>query len=291
MRILFQITVISLVTLCILFIFKREYRCEKPVKISAIQQFTPIYSTVLPNKADRTIDVTKWLESSYKITLEGGAHGSGTLCYYDYKNKIGYVISAGHLWGRGNSNRQKSANIIVYYHNELKLSVPESYPANVIFSSTDLSHDCSLLTFKPNWIPYVYYPVSEIYNVSKNIPLHSVGCDLQTELSHYTVISLGRGRDPLDGISLITYKNNPRPGRSGGGLFNDHGFLMGICWGTSPVQGGRGYFTTIDAIHELILKNNCNFILNQSKPSPAQYIPIEDSNGRRTYSPNYILLP
>jgi DNA-directed RNA polymerase II subunit RPB2 len=96
-------------------------------------------------------------------------------------------------------------------------------------------------------------------------------------------------------LDLVTEKNSPRPGRSGGGLMNDEGFYIGTCWGTQYRDGtGKGYFTPLSVIHRFWSKQNgYAFLLEQKSSSgAAQLLKIIDhSNSGLKFAAEYIILP
>jgi S1-C subfamily serine protease len=235
-----------------------------------------------PPVEDRGKNVRMWLQSSFKIKVPG-ASGSGTLCYYDAKTNTGYIISCGHLW---DGKEKATASIVTWYHNKKKLKKPREYKAKVLVYSNREGRDLSLLTFHPDWVPEIYYSIAPKQSVRGKA--HSVGCDDGDEVAHYLVEIIGIKKG-----NLITQYNSPRPGRSGGGLMNDEGYLIGVCWGTSDYSGsGLGYFTPLSAIHKFYKQKGYGFLLNKPLPRMARKIPIRDQNNKqREYPPNYIPLP
>lgn len=237
-------------------------------------------------------EVRKWLTSGLKISASG-ASGSGTIVYYDDAKGWAYVASCGHLWGGTRSaeeikRRPVSTKVITWYHNEKKLKSPKTYSAEVLFWSNNRGYDSSLLRFKPDWHPD-YFPIApKNYEFQKGMRLHSVGCDGGREVAHYDVEYVEhRGGD------LVTRKNSPRPGRSGGGLMSSDGWYVGTCWGTSSYDGsGIGYFTPLSAIHRVYSRNGYNWLLEVGKGVMAQRIPIHDwHRPNRKFERDYVPIP
>lgn len=226
-------------------------------------------AVVLNEQRDETY--RKLLSASVRISSNGGA-GSGTICYYDYASNKAYVISCGHLWS-GNKRyipeQNTSAKILVWYHNDKKLETPETLDAEVLFWSNDRGYDVSLLRFEPSWKP-VFFPACS-RPIEKGQVLNSLGCDGGKEVARYEVI-VKELRHP----DIITIKNSPRPGRSGGGLITNEGELVGICWGTSDISSGDGigYFTPFHSIKKVFSDNDHSWILDARRK--AQIIPIKD---------------
>lgn len=235
----------------------------------------------------RDKEFANFLSASVKIRIRGSS-GSGTIFYYDHIENWAYVISCGHLWS-GNSKydpdeRKEKAEIIVWF-NEEKLSESKSYEAEVLFYSNDRGYDCSCMRFKPDWIPN-YYPIAPVnYEIKKGEELNSLGCDGGSEVARYAVKFVEyRGED------LITEKNSPRPGRSGGGLITDSGWYVGICWGTSDTTSGNGigYFTPLNSIHKTFETNNLYYLLTVNN----LHIPIYDwENPNKKYEINFVPQP
>ena len=238
----------------------------------------------------RDISVRKWLSAGVKISVRG-ASGSGTIIYYDSNDGYAYVQSCGHLW-TGNMTAEEgqrkkiNCTIITWYHNDEKLNPPKEYPAEVLYYRNVRGQDCSLLRFKSDWIPR-YFPISPPgFEFRPDMRLHSVGCDGGREIAYYDVRVLG-----LRFGDVVTTENSPRPGRSGGGLLAED-LYVGICWGTTDIEGnGNGLFTPLNTIRELNERNGFGW-LNDAGISWARQIPIIDRNNPQgTYPPDYIPLP
>lgn len=234
----------------------------------------------------------KFLAASVKINV-GGANGSGTICYYDPMENWAYVVSCGHLWDGNKSYKELQkeklkANIVIWYKNNIKLKEPKSYEAEVLFWSNTRGYDCSCVRFKPDWKPE-YFPIAQIdYKLNKGMKLNSLGCDGAKEVARYEVEFL-----EYRGLDLITQKNSPRPGRSGGGLITDTDWFVGICWGTSDTTsgGGIGYFTPLKSIHEVFIKNGHEWLIRLSEFS-SRDIPVKDwNNPSKNFEKDYVPLP
>lgn len=236
----------------------------------------------------RSQEYYKYLSTTVRI-WSNETYGSGTIIYFD--SKYAYISSCGHLWKKNKTSAElkknpSSCQITVWYHNEKKLSSPKNYKAEILFTSNSYGNDCSLLRFIPDWKPN-YYPIAPLdYKIKNGMKLHSIGCDGTREVAHYAVEAVGFN----EGGDLVTHKNSPRPGRSGGGLISDDDYYVGICWGTNNSQGlGVGYFTPLKIIHKKYKENGYEWLLNIFI---ARKIPIIDENNNRiSVDENYIPLP
>ena len=237
----------------------------------------------------------KYLAPSVKIAVSG-ASGSGTIVHYDKKKNLAYVATCGHLWSQGimsveeGKKKNMKCKVIIWYHNDNKLDTPRSYDSNVIFYSYVDGQDIALITFTPDWEPNVFPLGPKEYKYVAGQHAHSVGCDAGTEVAHYDIEMIG-----IEGDDLVTTKNSPRPGRSGGGLMNDDGYYIGTCWGTQYRDGtGKGYFTPLSVIHKFWSKQKgYEFLLEQKDVvGNAKQIKIKDHSGKNEeFRPEYILLP
>lgn len=181
------------------------------------------------------------------------AYGSGTIIHYDKKTNTAYIASCGHLWEGDlySTDKPKICFINVFYHNNIKVN--KIYVAKVIFHVNRPGYDVSLIKFNPDWEIKNYFPIAPIDYNYKNYFYNSIGCDEGTEVARYETIIT-----KINNKCLTTRKNNPRKGRSGGGLISDEGILVGICWGTNDY---RGYYTTLYGIHTVFEINGYGWLL------------------------------
>jgi len=242
----------------------------------------------VPNE-QRESKFSNLLGVSLKIHVKG-AVGSGTICHYDEASGFAHVISCGHLWS-GNmrydpdAKSRPRAEVVTWYKNSIKLHEPETFDAEVLFWSNDRGYDVSLLRFKPDWQPG-FAPIDELFVLKRGMSLNSLGCDGGSEVARYEVVYEG-----LVDSDIITSKNSPRPGRSGGGLITDSGKFVGICWGTSDISSGNGngYFTPVSSIKKVFEKNGHGWLLKLLR---FKSIPIVDrENLGLHYDDDFIPFP
>lgn len=228
------------------------------------------------------------LRVSVKISVSGSS-GSGTICHFDHSTGWAYVISCGHLWS-GNRQYNPASNIpakiIVWYKDGGRLDGPRSYEAEALFWSNTRGYDVSLLRFRPDWSPK-YAPIASSFPHENGSILNSMGCDGGREVARYEVRVQSYSHP-----DIRTIKNSPRPGRSGGGLLTEEGFLVGVCWGTSDVSSGdgTGFFTPLGSIRTVFKKNGHGWLLDSEWD--ARRIPIQDhDNPGRRYDIHFVPTP
>jgi hypothetical protein len=232
----------------------------------------------------------RWLAVGMKISVKG-ASGSGTIVYFDDSTNYAYVQSCGHLWtgkmtAEEGKKKQLKCKVTTWYWNDLKLTEPRTYDAEVLYYNNVRGQDVSLVRFRPDWRPD-YIPIApQDFQFTSGMRLHSVGCDLGKEVAHYDVQFI----QIKDG-DIVTTENSPRPGRSGGGLMTDN-MYVGICWGTSSYSGdGVGFFTPLKTLRDHNKQNGFEW-LNDAGYSLARQIPIKDhDNPSRRFPPDYVPLP
>jgi hypothetical protein len=254
----------------------------------------PCDKTVMtaPGWEERGVEFRKWLAPSVRI---GG--GSGTMCYYDPVENWMYVISCGHLFSRGHKTKEqylenrKTMTVEVFYHNNKKLDAVMKYEAEVlahVWGNDDSSiFDVSLMRFRPNWKDPWYLPIAaKDFKYVRGQMYHSCGCDGRSEVAHY-LIEFVEERANGNITEIVTLKNGPRGGRSGGGVFTDDGQLVAIC---SRGSGEYGYWTSLKQIHKFIQDEGFEFLIVGA--GLARQIPVVDINGSgRNFPPDYIPVP
>lgn len=248
-----------------------------PIMGDTVAPVRPIYrddyaQTLCELKEQRGEKYWPLLRTSVKIAVQNSS-GSGTICHYDPSSGWAYVISCGHLWS-GNKNYDPEdsveAKILVWYKDADRMESSVEYKAEALFWSNSRGKDVSLLRFKPDWNASCA-PIATDFVPKEGEVLNSMGCDGGKEAARYEVVV-----KELRGIDLVTTRNSPRPGRSGGGLLTDDCRLVGVCWGTSDPSSGEGigYFTPISAIVDVFEKNEHSWLL--SSVFNALEIPIVD---------------
>ncbi len=244
-----------------------------------------------PGWEERGPEWVQWLAVGVRFSS-----GSGTICYYDPDTGYAYVISAGHLF-RGNSltyeqakRNPKTRTIEVFYHNYRKLKKPRKYKAEILayrnFSKS--VYDVSLCRFKADWDIEWYAPIARRYErLWEGQKLHSIGSDGLTDVAHY-LIEYIEERDKGPVTEIITYRNNPRNGRSGGGVMLDNGQLVAIC----SRGNGTAQWTSLQQIYKFLHEEEEFAFLLDVRTSIARQIPIVDTaRPEMKFHEDYIPIP
>ena len=106
---------------------------------------------------------------------------------------------------------------------------------------------------------------------SSNTDLTSVGIDLGAKLSSWKthlveVLWFELNESGTDRPFLVTARI-PEHGRSGGGLFDQNGKLVGVCVGHAELVKGKrmGVFSSVDNVRELLRENELTSVIDQSE--------------------------
>ncbi len=181
------------------------------------------------------------MEASVRIRANSGSginYGSGTIISSEDGRTL--VLTCGHICrGMGKSGKME---VDVFYGKTSK-----TYVGKVLryFEKADVG-----LLEIPTDETYPHSPVVPLgYVVQKGEAVASVGCgggENPTQQQH-RVISLNRYLGP----DHIECSGEPIEGRSGGGLFNTAGEVIGVCFARDP-QDHRGLYAGVKPIHELL---------------------------------------
>ena len=96
--------------------------------------------------------------------------------------------------------------------------------------------------------------------IDRGETVFSIGCDRGEDptIRHSAIKNLAR----YDGSLKYDIFGRPVNGRSGGGLFDDQGRLIGIC-NAAAVEVDEGIYTALETIHHQIAKTNLDHLFEQ----------------------------
>jgi hypothetical protein len=221
-------------------------------------------STVTPREPLRDAFAGQLISASVRLRVDdakGHSYGTGTII--DARSGEALVITCGHLF----RDSQGKGPVLV----ELFESTPEGarviaqIPGQVI--GYNLDRDLGLVSIRPNRdVPVA--PVAPTQTMlQRGDRLVSVGCDrgenptaLATRVNHL---------DRYQGPPNIEASGAPVEGRSGGGLFNSAGQLVGVCF-AADYEGNEGLYTALESIHGELDKLNLSEIYQRSTAATPQ---------------------
>lgn len=169
------------------------------------------------------------------------AIGSGTVIQCDAQGAV--VLTCGHLF---RDRTPKSVITVERFEN----GMPVRYVAELIdYQIEDV--DIGLLLFHPNRSIPVAQVAQHVEQLAQGDPVYSMGCDHGEAPSRRDsqVTKLNR----YLGSANIETAGAPVQGRSGGGLFNRQGELVGVCF-AADTQLDEGLYCGIPVVHEQLKK-------------------------------------
>jgi len=208
--------------------------------------------------AGRLVDATVRLSIA---DAEGKSTGTGTII--DARHGKALVLTCGHLF---RESRGQGVVDVTLFRNSTQGAEPiGSAQAQVI--DYDLDRDLALVCFETSG-PVAVTPLAPKGTaLAVEAPVTSVGC--------------GHGANPTPWETRITAVNRyqghanveaaraPEEGRSGGGLFNAAGQLIGVCFAADP-QGNEGLYASIDSIYQKLDALNLSATLQTPPGGSAQ---------------------
>ncbi len=201
------------------------------------------------------------IEATVKISIEdpdGRSAGTGTIV--DARSGEALVQTCGHLFR--SSGGKGAITVTLFRAGPSGAEVRDTLPGNLIHY--DLERDLALVSIRPN------VPVQQV----------SVARDAKSIVSGATVTTVGcnQGQNPTAISTRITavdrYQGHPNveaagapiEGRSGGGLFNINGELIGVCYAADP-QNNEGLYASLPSIHAQLDSLKLAMIYQSSSPS------------------------
>ncbi|HUP77606.1 MAG TPA: trypsin-like peptidase domain-containing protein [Pirellula sp.] len=202
--------------------------------------------------------------ATVRIRVEEPRHESvGTGTIIDSHNGEALVLTCGHLF------RENHGKTVITVETFLGGQI-QTYPATLIdFQANDM--DIGLIAFRPIAATPVARLIPKNRTLNEGQPVFSWGCDRGalpsrrdsriTKLNRY----LGAANVEADG--------EPVEGRSGGGLFDERGELIGVCYAADP-ELKEGLYNAAEVVYFELAKLGLQRLFNdrtdaQQPPSVA----------------------
>ncbi|MCH5372682.1 MAG: trypsin-like peptidase domain-containing protein [Planctomycetes bacterium] len=189
----------------------------------------------------------------------GNSFGTGTII--DSRNDEALVVTCGHLF------RESSGQGRI----EVDLFAPAARgPAPGKLLAYDLKNDVALVTIWPGFDVTPVDIATEGYQVRPGDPVFSIGCDRGADAS--IRVSQITALNKYQGPANFEVAGQPVIGRSGGGLFNAAGQLIGVCNLADP-QDDEGIYAALSLVHDHLAANLPRGILQRNAPQVATVNP------------------
>ncbi len=193
----------------------------------------------LPAHPHATVSAAELLAASVRLTIvdrDGDSHGSGTIV--DARQGEALILTCGHIFRE--SQGKGKILIDVFGANPMK-----SVPGRLV--SYDLKRDVGLISFRPTGPVTAARVAPAGHKLAAGDPVISVGFDHGGEPS--VKPSKVNGLNKFLGPANVQVAGMPVQGRSGGGLFDQQGYVVGVCNAADPADN-EGLFAAAAAIQE-----------------------------------------
>jgi S1-C subfamily serine protease len=170
---------------------------------------------------------------------KGRSFGTGTII--DARSGEALVITCGHLFRE--SQGKGTVMVDLFEAGPQGLRAVGQVPGQVL--SYDLDRDVALLSIRPNR-PVSVAPVAPTTAIERGDRAASIGCSNGQDPT--LLATRITSRDRYQGPPNIEASGAPVEGRSGGGLFNTQGQLVGVCFAADH-EGNEGLYAALESIH------------------------------------------
>jgi S1-C subfamily serine protease len=208
------------------------------------------------------------IQSSVRIRVEdaqGRSFGTGTII--DSRSGEALVVTCGHLFRESKGKGQMTVEL--FDVSPAGLKVAEQVPGQLI--SYDLDRDVAFVSIRTARVLSVAPVAPARTSIQRGDRVATIGCSNGADptLLPQRINQLDRYQGPAN----IEVTGAPEEGRSGGGLFNLQGQLIGVCY-AADYEGKEGLYSALESIHEELNRLNLQDVYTktaspQNGTSPA----------------------
>ena len=240
---------------------------------------------------EAVVESDKWTFRPTVLVRRGSSQGTGTIIASLDGETL--VLTAAHVI-RGHG----PISVELHRYNlgiEHQPSVPGKWPRQVAAEpvASDTHADLAILRVRDMIaLPFVAHLGPEDAEPAANAGLTSVGIDLGSKLSSWNtqlveVLWFELNDSGTDRPFLVTARI-PEHGRSGGGLFDTSGTLVGVCVGHAElVKGMRmGVFSSVENVRQLLREHELTAVVERSEARQARLARKSDASGPRLTRPS-----
>ena len=192
-------------------------------------------------------------ESTVRIRIQEPQQESvGTGTIIDSQNGEALVLTCGHLFRE--SQGQAKITVETFLGGQIT-----SYPAILVdFQAKDM--DIGLVQFRPNMEVPVATLIPKNRKLTEGQTVFSWGCDRGALPSRYDskITKLNR----YLGAPNVEVAGQPVEGRSGGGLFDESGELIGVCYAADP-EFQEGLYNGAEVVYYQLAKLGLHRLFNE----------------------------
>ena len=215
------------------------------------------------------VDQRRLIEATVKVAVQdagGTSAGAGTMV--DARSGEALVLTCGHLFRT--SAGKGPITVTLYQVGPAGIELRTTVPGNLI--DYDLDRDLALVSIRTE------VPI-------QTVAIGPAGVALEPGAA-VTTVGCNNGQAPTAIASRITtvdrYQGHPNvevggapvEGRSGGGLFNARGQLIGVCYAADP-QADEGLYASLPSIHAKL--DSLQLTMVYQSPGGATRTPTDNS--------------
>ncbi|GIW96283.1 MAG: thioredoxin [Pirellulaceae bacterium] len=192
---------------------------------------------------------------------DGISFGSGTVI--DVHGDEALVVTCGHLF----RDSQGKSPIRV----DLFLPQGEHAVEGRLLRFDAGERDMALLVIKPG-VPLEPVSLGDPSTITAGQPVFSLGCDRggPVRLVRSRINSVDRYVGQTRYLHTIQVAGDPVDGRSGGGLFDSAGRLIGVCYAADPSDVEEGLYMGVRTIQEFLDEAGLGFVYRKESAEPAE---------------------
>lgn len=218
------------------------------------------------------------MQASVRLRIEdadGFSFGSGTII--DTHGEDALVLTCGHIFR--DSNGKGRIEVQIFTPQGMK-----TVEGSLLTWEPDY-HDIGLVAIRPG-VPVNKATVASSKKFAPHDQVFSIGCDRGADPSLRTgrIASLNR----FQGAPNIEVTGKPTVGRSGGGLFDSNGQLIGVCKLANPTDD-EGIYASLESIHHHLNKTGLKHVY-QPQPATDQLALTNTSGESQTLEVNDAML-
>jgi len=240
------------------------------VGVSAGSKFAPAKDK--PVGGTKIVMDGKSSQATVKLKVEdpkGISYATGTVIHSHQGESL--VMTCGHVFREAGNTGEITAE---YGFDKRQ---QRTAPGQLIFFDAD-ARDIALVAIETSQEIVPVSIAARETSVGPGQDIFSVGCDHGEDptIRHSRI----KNRAAYDGALKYDIFGRPVDGRSGGGLFNDRGELIGVC-NAAAVEVDEGIYTALDTLHWQLAKVNLEHLFEQ--PSIPSISDLAESDSRSRF--------
>jgi thiol-disulfide isomerase/thioredoxin len=208
-------------------------------------------------------EIAHLIAATVRITVqdaEGQSTGTGTIV--DAREGKALILTCGHLFRA--SAGKGAIEVSLFTAGAHGAELRTKRPGTLI--NYDLDRDLALLCFETDGAVDVTPIAPTGAPISPGFAVTSVGCEHGANPTPWS--SRITAVDRYQGHPNIEAAGAPVEGRSGGGLFNEAGQLVGVCYAADP-QGNEGLYAALPSIYAKLDSLNLGVVYEAPSLSTA----------------------